>query len=88
MEEKRPLYFATGAKEVWICEREGMVRFFDPSGEIPHSRLVPEFPKVISIERALAEERQPRARKNQAPAKFPPQPGTSRILPEPPSREP
>jgi Uma2 family endonuclease len=86
MEEKRALYFATGAKEVWICERDGTVRFFDSSGEILHSRLVPEFPNVISIEQALAEERQP-ARKNQAPAKFPPQRGTTRIPPEPPSRE-
>ena len=34
MEEKRALYFATGAKEVWICEREGTVRFFDSAGEL------------------------------------------------------
>jgi Uma2 family endonuclease len=33
MEEKRALYFATGAKEVWICEREGTVRFFDSRGK-------------------------------------------------------
>jgi putative restriction endonuclease len=49
MEEKRALYFATGAKEVWICEREGTVRFFDSRGKIAHSHLIPEFPKVISI---------------------------------------
>lgn len=57
-EEKRALYLATGAKEVWICERDGTVRFFDSSGEIVHSHLIPEFPKVISIHRAVAEERQ------------------------------
>ena len=58
MEEKRALYFATGAKEVWICEREGTVRFFDSRGETAHSHLIAEFPKVISIRRAPAEERQ------------------------------
>jgi Uma2 family endonuclease len=31
MEEKRGLYFATGAQEVWICERRGEMRFFDSS---------------------------------------------------------
>jgi hypothetical protein len=49
MEEKRGLYFATGAKEVWICERRGMMRFFDCSGEIARSCLVPEFPTEISV---------------------------------------
>lgn len=84
MEEKRALYFASGAKEVWICERDGTVRFFDSSGEIAHSHLIPEFPTVISIQRSLAEERQGRI---QSLPKFPPQPGTSRTPPEPPSRE-
>ena len=59
MEEKRGLYFATGAKEVWICERSGKMRFFDSSGEIGHSRLVPEFPTGISIEEKPEQERQP-----------------------------
>jgi Uma2 family endonuclease len=84
MEEKRALYFATGAKEVWLCERDGTVRFFDSSGEIAHSHLIQEFPKVISIQRALTEERQGRI---QSRPKFPPRPGTTRTPPEPPSRE-
>ena len=58
-EEKRALYFATGAKEVWMCERAGTVRFFDSRGEIAHSRLVPEFPTEISIEEEPEEERPP-----------------------------
>jgi Uma2 family endonuclease len=87
MEEKRALYFATGAKEVWICERDGSLHFFDSSGKIAHSHLVPEFPKVISIQRALAEERQAGAGRTQSRAKFPPRPGTTHIPPEPPSPE-
>jgi Uma2 family endonuclease len=87
MEEKRALYFATGAKEVWICERDGRLRFFDSSGEIAHSHLIPEFPKVISIRRALAEERQVEAGRTQSRAKLPPQSVTTRIPPEPPSPE-
>jgi len=50
MDEKRAAYFAIGAKEVWICERSGRMRFFEPAGELSHSRLVPQFPKQISIE--------------------------------------
>jgi Uma2 family endonuclease len=72
MEEKRALYFATGAKEVWICERDGTMRFFNATGEIAHSHLVPEFPKVISVQRALAEERPAGAGRIQSRSKFPP----------------
>ena len=59
MDEKRSAYFAIGAKEVWICERGGRMRFFDPTGEISQSRLVPQFPKEISIDQAFEEEIQP-----------------------------
>jgi hypothetical protein len=57
------------------------------SVEIAHSRLLPEFPKVISIQRALAEDRRVGAERIRSGAKLPPQPGTTRISPEPPSRE-
>lgn len=87
MEEKRALYFATGAKEVWICERNGTVRFFDSCGEIAHSHLMPQFPKEISIQRALVEERSTGVGRIQSRAKIPSQPGTSRTSPEPPSPE-
>jgi Uma2 family endonuclease len=86
MEEKRGLYFATGAKEVWICERSGKMRFFDSSGEIAHSRLVPEFPTEISIEEP-EEERQPEfKRRARSRGKLPLDPGTPRSTPEPPTR--
>jgi Uma2 family endonuclease len=83
MEEKRALYFATGAKEVWICERDGKKRFFDSTGEIAHSRLVPQFPAEISIE----EERRPELkRRARSLEKLPLDPGTPRPTPEPPPR--
>ena len=56
MDEKRSAYFAIGAREVWICERGGRMRFFDPTGEISQSRLAPQFPKEISIDQAFEEE--------------------------------
>jgi Uma2 family endonuclease len=84
MEEKRALYFATGAQEVWICERSGKMRFFDSSGELAHSRLVPEFPSEISIE----EERQPQLkRRARSCGKLPLDPGTPRSIPESPPRD-
>ena len=44
-------------------------------------------PNVISIQRALAEERQAGAATIQSRENFPPQPGTTPSPPEPPSRE-
>lgn len=49
MVEKRALYFEAGAIEVWTCETDGRLRFFDPSGEIETSRLVPGFPRRVAI---------------------------------------
>src|ERR1700683_4939916 len=57
--KKRGLYFATGTKEGWICDRRGKMRFFDSSGEIARSGLVPEFPIEISIQEEPEEERKP-----------------------------
>jgi len=87
MEEKRGLYFATGAKEVWICERKGKMRFFDSSGEMANSRLVPEFPTEISIEEGPENERQPELKERARSRGKPPLgPGTPRSTPEPPAR--
>lgn len=50
LEEKKRLYFEEGAREVWICDREGRMRFFlspdAAAGE--HSSLLPEFPQQIA----------------------------------------
>ena len=47
MEEKRNLYFSQGAREVWICDEEGQVTFFDAEGQLGASGLVPKFPDRI-----------------------------------------
>lgn len=49
LEEKKRLYFAAGAREVWFCERDGSMRFFlAPESEpVTGSALVPEFPSRI-----------------------------------------
>jgi Uma2 family endonuclease len=46
--EKRALYFAAGANEVWECDQNGKMQFFAVSGRLEHSGLVVDFPQVIS----------------------------------------
>lgn len=48
MEEKRELYFARGAQEVWLCDEQGALTFFDCTGEIPASRLFPGISRIES----------------------------------------
>jgi Uma2 family endonuclease len=50
IEEKRRLYLEAGAKEVWICERSGKLRFFlgkAPSVAAAASALCPRMPMRI-----------------------------------------
>jgi Uma2 family endonuclease len=49
MVEKRELYFERGAKEVWICDEYGDVRFYNQTGQIQTSGLFPNFPNKIVI---------------------------------------
>jgi Uma2 family endonuclease len=44
---KKDLYFAAGAIEYWLCDKEGRLRFFNASGEIAKSKLVPKFPASV-----------------------------------------
>ncbi len=46
--EKRGLYFAAGATEVWECDQNGNMQFFKADGLLEQSELVTDFPKVIS----------------------------------------
>ncbi|SPF44783.1 conserved hypothetical protein [Syntrophobacter sp. SbD1] len=50
MEEKKQLYFGAGAKEFWLCDEYGNMRFFNPQGELKRSELFGEFPEHIDIE--------------------------------------
>lgn len=49
MAEKRRLYFTHGAEEVWICSKDGSMRFFAKDGEIEQSLRVSAFPKNITL---------------------------------------
>lgn len=48
MRQKRKLYFEQGAKEVWICDEYGDVKFYNESGELEQSKMFPAFPLKIS----------------------------------------
>lgn len=47
MEFKQKLYFEAQAIEVWICNEQDRLVFFDRQGELAQSLLVPNFPKQI-----------------------------------------
>jgi len=47
VEDKRVLYLAAGALEVWVCDAHGSIRFFISEGEAPQSRICPRFPRNI-----------------------------------------
>jgi len=49
MLEKQGLYFESGAEEVWICNQNGDMCFYNSSGKLEQSVLAPEFPKKIEI---------------------------------------
>ena len=49
MAEKKALYFAAGAKEVWFCDRAGVMTFFTSASSRGQksSKFCPEFPRRI-----------------------------------------
>ncbi|MBB1125067.1 Uma2 family endonuclease [Thiospirillum jenense] len=48
MQEKRALYFACGAHEVWVC-RDGVMSFYHAQGQLDYSLLAPQFPVQVMI---------------------------------------
>ena len=48
MEEKRELYFARGALEVWLCDEQGHLNFFDCTRQLPSSHLFPDITRIES----------------------------------------
>ncbi|MDR3556559.1 MAG: hypothetical protein P4L55_17545 [Syntrophobacteraceae bacterium] len=38
------------SKEVWFCDNDGNMRFFNPQGELKRSEMFGEFPAHIDIE--------------------------------------
>lgn len=47
--EKRELYLERGAQEVWQCFEDGRIKFYDRNGELPQSKLFPNFPHKIDL---------------------------------------
>ena len=50
MKSKMSLYFEAGAKEVWFCDDDGNMRFFNSQAELERSEMFGEFPGRIDIE--------------------------------------
>jgi Uma2 family endonuclease len=50
LRERKRLYFEKGAAEFWLCGLNGEMSFFDPGGQIPHSRLSPDFPSQVPLD--------------------------------------
>ena len=50
MMQKKQLYFAKGAQEVWLCNTQGKMSFFNAEQELESSVLMPDFPDVIKID--------------------------------------
>ena len=48
IDDKKALYFAAGAHEVWVCYSDGGISFYGPQGKLTQSKLVPNFPKQIA----------------------------------------
>jgi Uma2 family endonuclease len=49
MIEKKALYFEAGADEVWLCDEDGHMRFFDADGERDASKRASNFPQRVEI---------------------------------------
>ncbi len=49
IDQKRALYFESGAREVWICGLKGEMEFYAPAGALERSALCPEFPARIEV---------------------------------------
>ncbi len=49
MAAKRQLYFEAGAREVWLCDENGVLSFFNADHKLCHSELVPQFPDKIEM---------------------------------------
>jgi len=49
LEEKKALYFARGAHEVWLCGQDGAMRFYNNHARLDASEVVPAFPLRVEL---------------------------------------
>ncbi len=47
METKKDLYLEAKAEEVWVCDKNGNLTFYNKQGKLDESLLVPDFPTQI-----------------------------------------
>jgi Uma2 family endonuclease len=47
---KIKMYFGLGALEVWLCDQNGAMQFYDPNGQVELSKLIPEFPSIVQLD--------------------------------------
>jgi hypothetical protein len=47
IEEKRLRCFEAGAREVWLCDEDGALKFFNPAGGIAGSEQCAGFPGMV-----------------------------------------
>lgn len=50
IDEKKALYFAAGAIEVWTCDKQGDMSFYSVDGPIDQSALAPDFPERVELD--------------------------------------
>lgn len=49
LEEKTALYLSRDAKEVWICDDNGLLELYSHQGKLEHSNLFPNLPTKIEF---------------------------------------
>jgi len=53
MNEKAQLFFEKEAQEFWLCTEEGEMSFYNGTGKLTRSLLVPDFPQVVRFQTDL-----------------------------------
>ena len=41
------IYLEAKAEEVWVCDKDGKLTFYNKQGKLANSLLLPDFPKQI-----------------------------------------
>jgi Uma2 family endonuclease len=49
MRQKKDLYLEARAEEVWFCNEQGIMSFYNQQGQLSKSILVPDFPHQVEI---------------------------------------
>ena len=50
MNKKKRLYFAKGAQEFWLCDKDGKMLFFNADEKLPESQIIQGFPLRLTID--------------------------------------